>query len=94
LRCKIVNLIGLVFLHKADEIGRVGEIAVVHEKARLVLMRVKIETVDARRVERGRPSLNAVDDIAPFEKETREIGSILSGNSRNESDASCHSLAP
>ena len=54
LRCEIVNVIGLVLLHKADEIGRVGQIAVVHEEARLVLMRVKVETVDARRVDLAR----------------------------------------
>lgn len=42
LRGEIVNLVGLRFLNEPDQVGRVGQIAVVQEKARLAFVRVVV----------------------------------------------------
>ena len=51
LRGEIVDLVGLRLLQDADEIGGVGQIAVVQEEPRFALMRIDIEIVDAGSVE-------------------------------------------
>ena len=52
LRRQIIDLVGLGLLNQADQVGGVGQVAIVQEQARLVLVRVEIEVIDARRVER------------------------------------------
>ena len=47
-------------------------------------MWILVDALDAARVERGGPALDAVDDIALFEKKFGEIGAILAGNARDE----------
>ena len=46
---EIVDLVGLRLLHQADQVGRVRHVAVVHEEARVLLVRVLVEMVDALR---------------------------------------------
>ena len=67
---EIVDLVGLRLLHDADEVGRIGQIAIMHEKARLFFVRIDIEMVDPRGIERRRASLDAVDDIALVEQKS------------------------
>ena len=63
---EVVDLVGLVLLDEADEVGRIGQVAIVHEEARLALMRIDVEIIDTGRVEgRGAP-LDAVDRCSPF----------------------------
>ena len=61
---EIVDLVRLGFLHDADQVGRIGHVAVMQEKLRLALVRVLIEVVDAGRIERRRAPLDAVNHIA------------------------------
>ena len=83
LRREIVDLVGLRLLHQADQVGRIGHVAVVQEEARLRLMRIDIEVVDAAGVERRRATLDAVHDIALIEQEPGEIRAILAGYTGN-----------
>ena len=83
LRREIVDLVGLVLLDEADEVGRIRQIAIVHEEARLVLVRIDVEIVDARRIERRGAALDAVDDVALFEQQARQIRAILPGDAGN-----------
>ena len=61
---EIVDLVGLDLLHQADQVGRVRHVAVMQEERHVAVMRILIEMVDARGVERGRAALDAVHDIA------------------------------
>ena len=52
----------------------------------LRLVRVGVEMVDARGVERGRAPLDAVDDVALCEQQLGEIGAVLAGHAGNQRD--------
>ena len=84
LRREIVDLVGLVLLHEANEIRRVRQIAVVHEEARLPLVRIDVEIIDPRGVERGGAAFDAVDDIAFFKKQARQISAVLACDACDE----------
>ena len=92
LRRKIVDLGRLRFLHDADEIGRIGHIAVMQEEVRALDMRVGINVIDARRVERRGPPLHAVNDIAFRQQQLRQISAVLAGDAGNEGDFVTHSF--
>ena len=64
LRGEIVDLVGLDLLDEANEVGRVGQVAIMHEEAGIRLMRIDVEMVDALGVERRRAALDAVDHVA------------------------------
>ena len=51
LRREVINFVGLHFLHQADEVGGVGEIAVMQDKAPVFLMRALVEVIDAGGIE-------------------------------------------
>ena len=84
LRREIVNLVRLRFLHDADDIGRVGHIAVMQVEGNALLVRIMNEMVDALGVERRRPALHAVHDISLRQQKFREIGAILAGDAGDE----------
>ena len=45
LSSQVVNLIGLVVLDQTNEIGGICQIAVMHEKARITLVRINVEII-------------------------------------------------
>ena len=46
----------------------------------ILFVRVLIQVVDARGVERRRPTLDAMNFIALIQQELRQIGAVLTGN--------------
>ena len=56
-------------------------------------MRVDEQLIDAFRIERRRPPLDAVDDVPLVKKQTRQVGAILPGDASNESYFRCQSIA-
>ena len=64
LRGEIVDLVGLGFLHQADQVGGIGQVAIMQEEAHRLVVRVLIEMVHALGVEGGRAALDAMDVIA------------------------------
>ncbi len=51
LRREVVDLIRLRFLHNADDIGRVGHVAVMHMEGNPLLVRIMNQVVDALGIE-------------------------------------------
>src|SRR5215813_3565068 len=91
---EIVNLVGLVLLDQADHIGGVSKIAIVHEKSRLVFMRINVEIIYARGIERGRSTFDAMHHVSFFQQEAGQMGAVLSRNSRNHRGLSCQDVDP
>ena len=54
LRRQVVDLVGLHLLDDADQIGGVGQVAVVQMQAHVALVRVLVEVIDAVGVEARR----------------------------------------
>jgi hypothetical protein len=61
---QIVDFARPRLLYQPDQVGGIGEIAIVQEETGTTLMRVDIDVVDTLGVERGRPALDAMNDIA------------------------------
>ena len=81
---EIVDLVRLRLLHNADEIGRIGGIAVMHEERDARLVRIMVQVIDAPGIERRRTALDAVHDIALGEQEFGEIGAVLAGDAGDQ----------
>ncbi len=82
LGAEIVDFVRLRFLHQADQIGGVGQVAIVQEETGAALMRIDIDVIDALGVERGRAALDAMDDIALLQQQLCQIGAVLARSRR------------
>ena len=82
---EVIDLIGLQVVDELDEIHGVGEVAVVEEKANAIDMRILVEVVDPRCVERTGAPDDAVDFVAFGEQKVRQIRSVLASDACNES---------
>ncbi len=83
---EIVDLVGLNLLDDADQVGRVGQVAVMHEEADVRLVRVLVEMIDPVGIDERGTALDAVDDIALAEQEFGEKRAILTGDAGDERD--------
>ena len=84
LRAEVVDFVGLDLLDDPDQVGRVGEVAVMQNELAVVDMRVLVEMVDPVGVEQGRAAFDAVDGVAFLEQEFGEIGTILAGDAGDQ----------
>ena len=83
---EIVDFVRLGLLDDADQIGRIGHVAVVEEERHAGFMRIMEQMIDPFRVERGGAPFGAVDRIAFGEEKFGKIGAVLPGDSCDESD--------
>ena len=97
LRGEVVDLLRARLLDDADQVGRVGHVAVVHEEAHALLVGVDVEVVDALGVEGARAALHAVDDVALLEQQLGEVGAVLAGDAGDQGlrprDAAAHQVS-
>lgn len=77
---QVIDLVGLHLLDHPDEVSSISEVAVVKHKPLIWFMRVLIEVIDTIRVERGRPSFDAMDLVSLFEQELGQICPILASD--------------
>src|SRR5262249_650372 len=89
---EIVNLVGLVLLNQADNVGGICKVAIVHEKSRVVLVWINIETIYTRCIERRRSTFHAMHYVPFFQQEAGQMGTVLPRNSRNQRDRSCQDV--
>src|SRR5262245_41480864 len=89
---EIVNLVGLVLLDQADHVGGICQVPIVHETSRLVLMRINVEIIYARSIERGRSTFDHMHYVPSFQQEAGQMGAVLSRNPRNQCDRSCQDV--
>jgi len=76
LRAKVIDLVGLDLGNDAGEVGGIREVAVVELEARVRDMRILVDVIDALGVEERGAALDAVDFVAFFEEEFREVGNF------------------
>jgi hypothetical protein len=84
LRREIVDLGRLGFLDDADQIGAVRHVSIMQMETGALDMRILVDVLDARGVERRRASLDAMDDIALLEQQLGKVGAILPGNTGDQ----------
>ena len=61
-----VDLVWLRFLHDANQVAGVGQVAVVQLEVGVVNVRVLVDVVNALGVEQRSTALDAMDDVALF----------------------------
>jgi hypothetical protein len=71
-------------LDDPDQIGGIGQVAVMHEKTDVFLMRVPVEMIHPGGVERRGSAFDPVDFIAFFEKKFSQVGTVLACQTGNE----------
>jgi hypothetical protein len=81
---QIVDLVGLGLLQQPDQVGAVGEVAVMQMEAHPGVVRVAIEVVHPLGVEGRRAPLDAVDGIALMQQQLGEIGAVLSSDAGDQ----------
>jgi hypothetical protein len=84
LRREVVDLIGLDLLDQPNEVGGVGHFAVVQEEAHAGLVRVPIEMVDPRRVEKRAAPAYAVNDVTLLQEQLCKVGAVLAGDAGDQ----------
>src|SRR5207245_1102786 len=87
---KIVDLVGSCLLHNSDQVGRVGQVAVMQGETHVLFVRILIQMVHPASVEGGGTTLNTVNDVTLVEQEFRKICTILPSSSRNQRNTFCH----
>ena len=78
----------------ADQIGRIGHVALMQEESDALAVGVLVEMIDARGVERLGAPLDAVNDIALAEQQFGEISAVLAGGSGNQCNTIRHPRCP
>ena len=76
---QVINLIGLQVVDQLDQIDGVRQVAIVQKQ-----MRIGVNMLDARCVECTRAANDAVYFVTFFEKQIRQITSVLSGDAGDE----------
>ena len=74
---EVVNLIRLHLLDDADQVGAVGEVAVMEHQARITFMRILVEVIDPTGVEAACPPLDSMHLISLFQQQLRQVAAVL-----------------
>ena len=69
---------------------RIGQVAVVQDEARGLLVRILVQVIDAVGVEERGAALDAVHLVALVEQELGEIGAVLAGDAGDQSNLTVH----
>ena len=85
LSAEVVNLVRAHFAHQLAEVVGVAEVAVVQLELAVLGVRVLIDAVDAAGIERRGAPDDAVHFVALAEKELGEVGTILTGDTGDQS---------
>lgn len=80
LSTKVVDLVRLLLLDDPDQVGAVGEIAVVQHQSRIALVRILIQVIDPSGVEAAGPALDPVHQIALLQQKLRQVTAVLACN--------------
>ena len=61
---EVIDFIGLCFLHDANEVARVAQVAIVQLEVGMLHMWILVDVVHALGVEQRRTALDAVNNVA------------------------------
>jgi hypothetical protein len=84
LRCQVVDLVRLHLLNDPDQVGGIGQVAVVQPHVHRALMRILIQVIDSIGIEGRRPALDAVHLVAFAEQQLRQISTVLAGDAGDQ----------
>ena len=74
---EVVDLIRLHLLNNPDQVGAVGEVAVMENQSRIIFMRVLIKMIDSAGVEAARAPLDPMHLVALLKQQLRQVTAVL-----------------
>ena len=80
LGAQVVNFIRSNVEHEVGQILPIGQVAIMQEQLVVRFVRVLVNVIDPVGVESAATSNNAMDFIAFFEQQFRQVGSVLTGD--------------
>ena len=81
---QIIDLVGLGFLDDTNQVCRVRNVAIMQMKPYPLFVRIVVEVIDTRRVERGGASLYSMHNIALGQQQFCQIGPVLPRSTGNK----------
>jgi hypothetical protein len=80
---EVVHLVGLNLAHQPGQIAAISQVAVVQVQVVLEAVRIGINPLQPRRVERGGATDDAVNLVPLLEEQLGEVRPILTSNTSN-----------
>ena len=77
LSTEVVDLIRLHLLDDSDQVGAVGELAIMEHQPRITFVRVLIQVIDPAGVEAARAPLDAMHLIPLLKQQLRQVAAVL-----------------
>jgi hypothetical protein len=81
---QVVYLVRVDRRDQRDQSGSVAQVAVVQEEAGARLVRIDVEVVDARRVERGGTADQAMHLVTLGQQQFGQVGTVLPGDTGDQ----------
>ena len=81
---QVVDFVGPDLLNQPDQVGGVGQVAIVEEEPRIGFVRVLVDVVDTLGIEGRGSTLDAVDLITLAQQQLREKRPVLAGHPGNQ----------
>src|SRR4029077_10688576 len=85
---QIIDLAGLGLLDDTNQVCRVRNVAIMQMKPNPLFVRIVVEVIDARRVERGRTSLYSMHNVALGQQQFSQISPVLPRGTSNKCGSS------
>src|SRR6266576_4474325 len=81
---EMINFVRFQFVKELHEIDRIAEIAVMQEHSDVVHVRIGVEMIDARSVERAGAANDPVDFVAFLQQQISQITSVLASDAGDQ----------
>ena len=83
---EVVYLVRLGLLDDADQIGGIGQVAVVQLELGVVHMRILVQMIDAVGIEQGGTAFHTVHHVALLQQQLGQVGTVLSCDAGDQCD--------
>ena len=81
---EVIDLIGLHLLNDPDQVGAIGEVAVVENQAGISFMRVLVEVINSTGIETARAALESMHLVTLLQQQLRQVAAVLPGDTGNQ----------
>jgi len=91
---QVVDLVGHHLLDDTQHAGGIRQVTVVQEEVPVGIVPLAVKVIDAVCIEQGGAALDAVHVVSLFEQQLSQIGTVLPGNTSDQSNLARHCRSP
>lgn len=74
---QVVDLVRLHLLNDPNQVGGIGQVAIMENQASVRIMRALVQVINPVRIKKRGPPFDTMDFVPFLQKELREVGSVL-----------------